>query len=635
MIMNPTLVALFGPLQGSTHPIPGNEVSIGRDTSNWICIPDPLLSRHHCKIHREGDTFTITDQNSLNGIFINDIPVKEKGIRHGDQIEMGDSLFLFLLKEDEPEFSSSVSQLEDKLLFARSTVRVKIEDALYLKPERIAAAIPDSSRIAQYLNVLLKINMAINSIPSDGDLPRKILEFLFQVIPAERGALLLGKHSNNFAMIHAYNQKMTPLPEIQVSRTIAAEVFRENVGILGNDILHSQKFQDAKSLISSKIRSLLCVPLTVLNEVLGILYLDTTSAEVHFDEDHLQLVTAIGCLAAISLRHAAQIESLAEENRSLKDDIRIEHSMVGEGPAMQKVYQLISRIAPTDSTVLLQGESGTGKELAARAIHLNSSRATGPFVAINCAALPDTLLESELFGHEKGAFTGAVAQKKGKIELAEGGTLFLDEISEIEPSLQVKLLRMLQEREFERVGGTRSIHINVRIVAATNSNLQNAIQQGLFRQDLYYRLNVVSLTMPPLRDRREDILLLANYFVSKFSKKLPRRVKGIAPEAQECLLNYDWPGNVRELENSMERAVVLGSTDLILSEDLPESLHETATSPTKYHEVIQSAKKDLILKTMEACGGNYNTAAQSLGLHPNYLYRLIRNLKLRDSIKHQ
>ncbi len=230
-----------------------------------------------------------------------------------------------------------------------------------------------------------------------------------------------------------------------------------------------------------------------------------------------------------------------------------------------------------------------------------------------------------------------MAQKKGRIELADGGTFFLDEVSEIPPSLQVKLLRVLQERELERVGSTRSIQVDLRIIAATNRNLLDAIQAGLFRQDFYFRLNVVSFTMPPLRERREDILQLASYFASKYSKKLPRRVKGIAPEAHECLLRYDWPGNVRELENAIERAVVLGSTDLILLEDLPESLMETKpaddTSPALYHKVITEAKRDLIVKTIEEAGGNYAGAARLLGVHPNYLYRLMKNLNLRPQKK--
>jgi Nif-specific regulatory protein len=309
---------------------------------------------------------------------------------------------------------------------------------------------------------------------------------------------------------------------------------------------------------------------------------------------------------------------------------------------MRAVFQRVARVAPTESTVLITGESGTGKELVAHAIHSNSPRADRPFVAINCAAITETLLESELFGYERGAFTGAVAQKKGRLETAEGGSVFLDEIGELSPALQAKLLRVLQERAFERVGGTRRVAVDFRLIAATNRNLEEAIAQAAFRRDLYYRLNVVALIIPPLRERTGDIPLLAQYFIRRHAARVKRRVNGITPAALACLSNYDWPGNVRELENAIERAVVLGSTDQILLEDLPDAVVEAgaqsaaaapASTSAQFHEVITQAKKDLIVRVFEKAGGNYTTAAQMLGLHPNYLHRLIRNLNLKASLR--
>jgi Nif-specific regulatory protein len=253
---------------------------------------------------------------------------------------------------------------------------------------------------------------------------------------------------------------------------------------------------------------------------------------------------------------------------------------------------------------------------------------------VNCAALSEWLLETELFGHERGAFTGAIAQKKGRLEIAAGGTVFLDEIGELTPSLQVKLLRVLQDREFERVGGTLTIKIDVRVIAATNKNLDDAMASGEFRHDLYYRLNVVSLEMPPLRERREDIMLLASYFAEKYGTICNRKLKGISPDARKYLLAYNWPGNVRELENTIERAVVLGTTEWILSEDLPEALLETDTAADKskrsYHEAVVQSKKEIILRAVEESGGNYTEAARGLGINPNYLQRLLRNLNLTE-----
>jgi Nif-specific regulatory protein len=286
--------------------------------------------------------------------------------------------------------------------------------------------------------------------------------------------------------------------------------------------------------------------------------------------------------------------------------------------------------------VLILGESGTGKELIARAIHRNSLRASGPFVAINCAALADTLLESELFGHEKGAFTGAVAQKKGKLEMAEGGTVLLDEIGELSPILQAKLLRVLQEREMERVGGTKTIKLNLRILAATNRDLDEAVKQGVFRQDLYYRLNVVVLKAPALRDRPEDTLPLAEHFAKKFARECGRKITGLAPAARAYLRGYSWPGNVRELENAIERAVVLGSADTILPEDLPEHIresHPAEVSTTLYEGAVEDAKRKVVLKAFEQANYEHEIAAKILGLHPNYLHKLIRTMDLKPALK--
>jgi Nif-specific regulatory protein len=301
---------------------------------------------------------------------------------------------------------------------------------------------------------------------------------------------------------------------------------------------------------------------------------------------------------------------------------------------MQEVYQFLKRAAPTDSTVLIEGESGTGKELAARALHRNSPRASKAFVAINCSAIPETLLESDLFGHERGAFTGAASLKRGRLEVADGGVVFLDEIGEMAPSLQVKLLRVLQEREFERVGGTHPIKVDIRIIAATNCNLEQAVRDGSFRQDLYYRLAVLKITMPALRDRREDIPMLVRHFVQKHAKRCKVKPRPISRDALAFLVNYDWPGNVRELENAIERALVLASSDVILPEDLPESLLERPRMPemteASYHAAVKELKKRLIVDAVEQTHGSYADAARILGVHPNYLHRLIRNLELKE-----
>ncbi len=286
--------------------------------------------------------------------------------------------------------------------------------------------------------------------------------------------------------------------------------------------------------------------------------------------------------------------------------------------------------------MLILGESGTGKELVARALHRNSLRAAGPFVAINCAALTETLLESELFGHERGAFTGAIMQKKGKLEAAEGGTVFLDEIGELSPVLQAKLLRVLQQREMERVGGTKTIQLDIRLLAATNRDLEQAVGKGDFRRDLFYRLNVVSLKAPALRERPEDTLPLAEHFAKKYAAECGRKIVGLAPEARAYLQSYSWPGNVRELENAIERAVVLGSADMVLAEDLPEHIRESrpaAVSASMYEEAVEAAKRQVVLQAFDQVNHDHEAAAKILGLHPNYLHKLIRTMNLKPALK--
>ncbi|HEY0405828.1 MAG TPA: sigma 54-interacting transcriptional regulator, partial [Pyrinomonadaceae bacterium] len=623
--MNPRLVSIAGPLKGATFTLAEDVTSIGRESVNRLCISDPSISRRHSVITRDGEQFRINDLESLNGTFVNDVPVTERILAHGDRVRIGDYLFLFLLHEGEATPLASRVMFDEGVHVSGATIQVRVADAFHL--------------MARDLSALMKISTTINSVRGLEELQRQLLELIFEVVPAQRGAILLVEEEDEkeFASVFGLDRRSGPNPAIRVSSAIAHRVLSEGVAILSNDVQDSEAFDTTESLIASQIRSLLCVPLVLLDKLLGAIYLDTSNDADRFDQDHLQLVTAIAGIAAVALENARHVEWLESENRRLRDDNQLEHNMVGESKAMREVYQFIARVAPTDSTVLITGESGTGKELAARAIHLNSLRRTKPFIAVNCAALTETLLESELFGHEKGAFTGAIAQKKGKIEIADGGTLFLDEVGEMAPILQAKLLRVLQEREFERVGGTRTIKVNLRLIAATNRNLEEAIRDGQFRQDLYYRLNVVSIEMPALRERGEDVILLARYFADKYGEKCNRRVKGISAEARSRLSNYDWPGNVRELENAVERAVVLGTTERILPEDLPEAVLETeassAVASAKYHEAVVEAKKRLIVNAIEQTSGNYTEAAKLLGVHPNYLHRLIRNMNLKSSLK--
>jgi len=641
--MAPKLISISGSLKGTIFELGENEISLGRDAGNSICLNDPSVSRMHSLIKQarlpddQESQFTITDLESFNGTFVNALPIKDRVLHHGDQIAVGDVVLLFLIEEAEAS-ANDASTSDEGDLITRSTIRLRREDALYLRPDKLLLQLPASDRVARDLNALLRISRAIGGIRNGDELHKELFSLIFEVMPAERATIMLADSlANTFTSIRGWNHYLGPDDSFKGSNTIINQVLQDEVALLSNDLASTESMSSAPSLMAARVCSVLCVPLTVFERPLGVIYLDTSNPESRFDEDHLQLLTGIGGIAASALENARHFEWFAHENWRLQEEIRVQHQMIGQSRPMRAVYEFIGKAAPSDSTVLIRGESGTGKELAAHAIHLNSARREEPFIAINGATLSESLLESELFGHEKGAFTGAIAQKRGKLEQADGGTLFLDEIGELTPLIQAKLLRVLQQREFERVGGTRPIKIDVRIVTATNKNLEEAVAKGDFRQDLYYRLNVLSVTMPALRDRKDDIQLLTNYFASVYSKKCKRRLNGISPEARTLLRGHNWPGNVRELENAIERAVVLGATETILPEDLPEVLFETEDEspgqPDDYHRLVKEAKSLIVLKAIEEADGNYTAAAKRLGLHPTNLHRIIRNLNLKSRLR--
>ena len=633
--MHPRLLAVAGSLKDSTIPLPDGEVTLGRDPTNTVPVVDPSVSRKHCLLRREEDgRYQIRDLESRNGTVVNGLAVKEQWLRHGDEIAIGDSVFLLLLEDTKRAASASQVEFDDSHP-ATETKLIHPKEVVYLQPDRLLSELPAGSQVARNLGALLKISRVVHAIRDLEELQAQLLDLIFDVVPASRGAILLADGAGQeFSSLYARTRQTGQPQLVRVSRTIARQVMKEDVAILGVDVQQSGTLRQVESLAASHVRSLLCVPLTVFQRMIGCIYLDSTNPGSRFHEDHLQLLAAIAGISSVALDNARRVQWLERENQRLTTEISQEQTLVGDGGRMKEVYQDLAKVAPTDSTVLITGESGTGKELAARAIHRNSPRSGKPFVAINCAAIPEALLESDLFGHERGSFTGATSQKKGRLEVADGGVVFLDEIGELVPALQVKLLRVLQEREFERVGGTHPIKVDIRLIAATNRDLNEAVRKGEFRQDLYYRLAVVQLHMPPLRERKEDVPLLTRHFVQKYAKRCNVKARPVARETMAALVNYDWPGNVRELENAIERALVMGSSDLVLLEDLPDSVLDQGApddaTDGKYHATLKELKKELILDAVEQTRGNYVEAAVILGVHPNYLHRLIRNLGLKD-----
>ncbi len=611
--MNPFLVCMFGPIKGSRIELPDETIVLGRERSNEVYIGDLLLSRKHCSIEKQSDTYVVRDLQSRNGVFVNGIPVHERTLNHGDRIEIGTSTFLFLTNEESfPEFP-----VVDDSLQGGSTLTLRIEDSVYLGET--------PSPATKTVKVFASISKALNGATDVIAFSEKLFDLLLEFVPYEHASII---ETNSESILASRFPKQQRAPKF--SKSLSEKVIHEKIALLASN------FALPESLSGSQIQSVICVPFTWLDQVLCLLYMDTTDP-LGFKEDHLQIASVVAALVSPVLLHLREKEELRRQNEQLHQKLLAGGPIVGESEPVRKALQLISRIAPLDTTVLIYGESGTGKELAARAIHAGGARRNGPLISISCAAIPETLLESELLGYEKGAFTGAFQQKKGKIESADEGTLFLDEIGELAPALQAKFLRVLQERQFERIGGTRPVTVDIRVIAATNQNLEKMIEEGKFRKDLYYRLNVVTLTMPPLRELGEDVLLLSQYFVSRFAMKVGRRIHGFSPEVKECLLRYDWPGNVRELQNAIERAVALGTSEWIELEDLPETVLEkravsSQSGPLAYQDALLQFKRDLVLKAFEGTKGNYNEAASRLGLNPNHLYRLVKNLNLKDEI---
>jgi Nif-specific regulatory protein len=628
-----TLLALEGPIEGALFQLGTEEVSIGRQASSQLCVGDLSVSRQHCIIQPAKDGFRIHDLASNNGTFVNGKRVEECILTDGDKIRIGDTVFVFSEKQDGD--AEQYLALPDNGLVAHSCVQTPASESADTAIGKLLESVPQESGFATRARSLLKIGAGLNKSQGIDALATELLNQIMEVVPADQSAIVLLAHTaSGEPTIVGSNRHPEQLVPVSVSRTLVSKAINDGTTIFSDDIASDQEFSHVSSLGKRSVDSVIVVPLVADRRRIGAIYLDSTSRVNLLNRDHLEFVVVVAEFAGGALEHAQRLRTLKEQNRRLESALHLKHDLIGCSSGMRQISERIAKIARTDATVLIGGETGTGKELAARAIHQNSARAAGPFEAINCSLLRDTLLESELFGHEKGSFTGAIAQKRGKLELAAGGTLFLDEVAELGASPQAMLLRVLQTREFRRLGGDRTIHVDIRIIAATNKNLEEAIQDKTFRQDLYYRLNVVSLTMPPLRERREDIPLLADHFIQICSRKNKRLVKALSAEASSVLTRYDWAGNVRELENAIEHAVVFGATDEILPEDLPDLLLRSHTTSGDaalgYHDAVRESKRKIVLSAIDRASGAYSQAARLLGIHVNTLHRLIRELEIKS-----
>jgi len=629
-----SLRATAGPLQGAIFRLPEEEVRIGRHPSNQMCVGDPSVSRHHCLIQFREGRFQIRDLGSNNGTFVNGTKISESVLAEEDKIRIGDTVFQFSSRES-PE-AEQVSSLHDNGLIAVTAVERQVSGSDPTAVQKLFDAARQHSESSPQARALLKIGAALSTWQEPEGLQIELLTRILELVPAEQGAIVLLTHgASGEPTITGWDGRLGERAPVAISRTLVTRAIKGSSAIFSDDVTKHLEFCELSSLTARNVVSVIVVPLRTEQQTIGAIYLDSADPLNRLTEQHLEFMVVVADYAASTLERANRLWKLKEENRHLQQALQLDHNLIGCSPAMRHIAERIARIGRTDATVMIRGETGTGKELAARAIHQNSARAGRPFEAINCSLLRDALLESELFGHERGAFTGAIAMKKGKLELADGGTLFLDELAELGEGPQAMLLRVLQTREFRRVGGIRTMRVDIRIMAATNKDLEEAVRSKTFREDLYYRLNVVSLNMPPLRERRQDIPLLAEHFLHIYSRKNKRRVQALSSEATNLLMRYEWPGNVRELENAIEHAVVFGSTDEVLPEDLPDALMASPEidSPLGYQAAVREAKRNIVRSAMEQAGGSFAESARLLGIHVNHLHRLIRELELKPALK--
>ncbi len=477
------------------------------------------------------------------------------------------------------------------------------------------------------LAALLDVSQALGSTLDLNGALERVLEILDRELGMKRGAIaLLEENGNNLAIrfAHGLSEGERKRGRYRLDEGITGKVVSSGKPIIVPQVSKEPLFLNrTRRPAPGQEESFLCVPIKDRRKTIGALSTTYPFQPNRNYEDSIKLLTIVASMLAQSLRLADLVRKekaqLVDENALLKRELQEKYdfrNIVGTSTQMREVYEQVAQVAHTNTTVLIRGESGTGKELVAHAIHYNSPRAARPYVKVNCAALPESLIETELFGHEKGAFTGAFQRKKGRFELAEGGTLFIDEIGDLSPAMQVKLLRVLQEREFERVGGTETIKANVRMITATNVDLETAVQEGRFRSDLYYRLNVFSIYLPPLRERRTDILLLADHFLEKYGHQNGKNIKRISTPAIDMLMSYHWPGNVRELENAIERATLVADGNVIHGYHLPPTLQTAEGSGTvtrmSLEHAVEAYEKDLIQDALKTTRGNRARAARML-----------------------
>ena len=578
--------------------------NLGKALGNDVVLQGEGVVEHHAQIVFDGRDFNLDEIDKHAEIKINGKKKRRARLVHGDRVELGAAEIGFSMFTD-----------------PATRARPDDDDGEKPGPEAELASVRKLFSFSERL-------MARGSID---ELLEAMLDDIVELTGADRGVLLLGTAEKDggpkkLAVRAARNVRREAITDEGggISDSIVRRVVETQKPVIVSDALSDTHFGKSESVLALQLSSVMCVPLLSQGEVVGAIYVGSNRIKHLFRKSQLDLLTVFASQSSLIIENAMLVTALRADKEKLSKELGTKRfgEIIGACPSMLEVFRKLQKVATTDISVLITGETGTGKELIARELHRRSHREGGPFVTINCGAIPENLIESELFGHVKGAFTGAIASRPGKFQTADGGTLFLDEIGELPLNLQVKLLRALQERVVNRVGDSKPEKIDIRVVAATNRNLEEEIKGGRFREDLYYRLNVVNLWLPPLRERGDDVVIIAKALLSKFADELHSGVRGFAPASASAIRKYPWPGNIRELENKIKKALVLCDATLLSPEDL--ELTEAAMAPTlPLEKAKEEFQRRYVLEALERNQGNRTQTARDLGVDPRTIFRYL------------
>lgn len=573
------------------YPIFKKTTTIGSDMENDIYIPDINLEDLHATMVFEGGLYFVHSMSKSN-VYVNKKKIKKHQLEDHDKFEMGSTTFEFILNDKE------VIDDYDKTV---------VDQNLYKK--------------------LLELSDNILETNDFNDLLNNLLDMIVSLTSAEKGYILVFKDREIIAATaRNINKETIGNPLKQVSDSIIEKVIENKRPIIVSDAFNDQIFSSSESVINLKLSSVLCAPLKSGNQLIGIIYLGNNKITNLFTHDALETLTIFAALISLIIQNAFLLDKLVINSKEEQSKPEF-GGIIGSSSKMRDIFKKIDKVAETNISVLIEGETGTGKELIAKEIHERSERARKPFVVVNCAAIPENLMESEFFGHKKGSFTGAVSDQKGKFQIADGGTIFLDEIGELPLNLQSKLLRVLQEKMISSIGASNPQYIDVRIIAATNKDLEFEVQKGNFREDLLFRLNVITLRLPALRERDADVEIIAKYFLNKFSKEFQRKVVGFNPIALDLMKKYEWPGNVRELENRVKKAVILSDKTHITPTELGLDDIENKSGIVPLAIAKQNFQRDYIIKALKKNNWNKTKTAQELGIDSRTIFRYLEKSK--------